>query len=242
MNARFAMGALALLLVAADATQARAQDISGEAAVGLASKYVWRGLVIDNEPSLQPSVSLSSRGFTLGFWGNLELTDWNNANYERPGRGRFREIDLTMEYAQDAWWAGVGDYHFPGTGWERWQEFYAGYSFDAPGSPWISLAWGEKSGTSATVGLSHSFAAGSRSLDANLEVSWSDRTATDFFYGHRTSGFTDAMFSIGTEIDAGRGFVLTPRLHASTLLSSHLLEGEPRRSNVWASLELRFSF
>jgi hypothetical protein len=211
--------------------------------VAVTSKYVWRGLVVDNEPGLETTFKLSARGFTLGFWGNLELTGWNDPNYERPGRGRFREIDTTLEYARDAWWVGVGDYQFPGTGFERWQEFYAGYGWEEVcGSPWVSVAWGEDSGTSATLGLSHTFMAGGRSFDAGLEVSWSDRKAGTFLFGHEGSGFTDAVLSVGTTIEAGRGWVFEPRIYASTLLNSHILEGEPRRSNVWVSLGFRYSF
>ena len=51
------------------------------------SQYVWRGIVANPDPVLQPSLSASILGFNVGFWGNVDLTDIYGK------KGEFTEID-----------------------------------------------------------------------------------------------------------------------------------------------------
>jgi hypothetical protein len=232
-----------VVLVVGGAGVAGAQDIPREAGSGFSTRQVWQGLEIDNEAQVQSCLRLSAGEFTLGFWGSHErsgMDDWSN---EWPGRGRFRALDRTFEFAQDAWWLGIADHQFPGTGWERWQEACAGYTWEGLcGSPSICFAWGEKSGASATLELSGSFMAFGQSFAADFELTWSDARSNFFNFGDAGSGLTNPVFSIGTEIDAGQGWVMTPRLYASPLLNLRILEEEPRLTNVWVSLGFRYSF
>jgi len=48
--------------------------VSISANVDLMSRYVWRGIDIGHAPSIQPELSATWKGFTLGTWGAFKLT------------------------------------------------------------------------------------------------------------------------------------------------------------------------
>ena len=71
--------------------------------VDLMSRYVWRGTDFGASPSIQPGVSYSLKGFTLGAWGAFTT---NN-----PG---VQEVDLYLSYSiKDMFSITVTDYFFP---------------------------------------------------------------------------------------------------------------------------------
>ena len=64
--------------------------------------YVWRGLMLSNSPSVQPSMSLSYNGFSLGTWASYSI---NPAD--------FQEVDLFLTYTTGNFTVGVNDYYNP---------------------------------------------------------------------------------------------------------------------------------
>lgn len=73
------------------------------------SRYVWRGTQFGGtSPSLQPSASLSCKGWELGAWGAYSLGG-NNAG---------QEFDLYLSYtfAKDQFSLALTDYFFPNEG------------------------------------------------------------------------------------------------------------------------------
>ncbi len=47
--------------------------ITGSVTMDYYNRYVWRGQYLDRDEVLQPGVSLSAKGFTVGYWGNWDL-------------------------------------------------------------------------------------------------------------------------------------------------------------------------
>ncbi|GHV02076.1 hypothetical protein FACS1894159_10660 [Bacteroidia bacterium] len=99
------------------ATTVKAQDDSGvkiEAGADVVSSYVWRG-VYQTGLSVQPGVTASLAGVSLGAWGSADL-----------GSG-FKEFDLSLSYGiggfsvglTDYWWQGQGSAYF--TKWYDYQ-------------------------------------------------------------------------------------------------------------------------
>ncbi len=92
-----------------------AQDenrLSTSVTIDAASKYIWRGFNVVDDAVLQPGVSVSAYGFTVGYWGNMDLTDINGEEHE------FTEHDYYASYGYDMGSAGaieVGTifYYFP---------------------------------------------------------------------------------------------------------------------------------
>ncbi len=251
METRAFAGALLLGLVVSGSAQ-DSRKIETELTLDFSSKYVWHGLNLVNDPVFQPGISFSSSGFTVSFWGSMELTNWNEPNYTRKPAGRFCEIDTSVEYAgqlgQTGWNVGIIDYQYPGTGIERYREWFAGVSFDSAwGSPSISVNTGNNghTGTYATLGLSQSVPArigSAEALDFAMELIYGDSRCNRFLYGHDGATFTDVHLTASAEFAMGKGWTLNPTLHYSTLLHSALLRGEPRRSNVWVSCSVGIKF
>jgi hypothetical protein len=146
------------------------------------------------------------------------------------------------------WNVGIVEYQYPGTGFERYREWFAGVSFDeAWGAPYMTVYTGNNAttGSYATVGLSHSLPVHfgkTEAIDLGVELTYGDARCNRFLYGWDGSTFTDILLSAGAEFDLGRGWTLTPTLNYSTLLHSKLLAGAPRRSNVWAAFSFGFKF
>lgn len=61
--------------------------------VDLMSRYVWRGLDLDNGLSLQPTLEFSKGNLTVGAWGNLPLA--SGAEHKA-----FKEVDFYAYYSK----------------------------------------------------------------------------------------------------------------------------------------------
>lgn len=87
------------------------------AAAALASSYVWRGQVYNNDFVFQPQITLSHYGVSLNVWGNYNLagTDSNGVSDD------FSEIDISLAYdlpfgiSDMAFTVGAIHYTFPNT-------------------------------------------------------------------------------------------------------------------------------
>ena len=82
------------------------------------SRYVWRGIMINDAPNVQPSITMSIGGFQLGLWGSSTLSKTNTTddNYAFS-----HEVDLSAGYCHElASGLAIGvvatDYYFPNAG------------------------------------------------------------------------------------------------------------------------------
>lgn len=83
------------------------------------SSYIWRGLKFGNGPAFQSKIELTSGGFTLGAWGNINTNSGNDAG-ENPEAFK---ADLYTSYSFPfGLTLGVNDYYFGGN--------YLGVSFN----------------------------------------------------------------------------------------------------------------
>lgn len=48
-------------------------DVSVGGTLDFWDKYVWRGQYLDRDAVLQPGVSISAKGFTVGYWGSFDM-------------------------------------------------------------------------------------------------------------------------------------------------------------------------
>ena len=116
------------LLMAGMLTVAAAQDVTapgdgeedsegwleGSAELGFLTGYLWHGMLINDEPVAQPSLTLEAFGFGCNIWGNYDFTD--NYSEEAPA---FTEVDYTLSYSFDlapfAFSVGYSHYDYPNT-------------------------------------------------------------------------------------------------------------------------------
>ena len=80
-----------LMLFAGTCFVPTAQAQSVDLGADIMSRYVWRGTDFGNSAAIQPSLSFSSGGFTVGAWGSFDLSPTNGS--------AVNENDLYASYA-----------------------------------------------------------------------------------------------------------------------------------------------
>lgn len=76
---------------------AQALAVNGRVGMEARSAYVWRGLTRTDGVVLDPAVDVKMGGFTFGFWGNVDIEDYNDID----DQGLFSETDITLSYDLD---------------------------------------------------------------------------------------------------------------------------------------------
>jgi hypothetical protein len=66
----------------------------------IVSTYIWRGIVSDQSPNIQPGLSATLGGFTLGAWASNNFT------------GTYKEVDLYASYNYKRFTCTVTDYQW----------------------------------------------------------------------------------------------------------------------------------
>lgn len=120
MKTKLKMTALALLATAMPFT-AKAQDkVEASVGVDLVSGYIWRGQDLGGV-SLQPSASLSYKGFSLEAWGSVGIESKDD-----------KELDLTVGYENGGFSLSVTDYWFnSGPGYFHYGARNTAHTFEA---------------------------------------------------------------------------------------------------------------
>ncbi len=91
MKSRLLLGPLvAMLLTVLTATPAVALD--GSLDLSVQSAYIWRGMVLNDKPVFQPSLSLSGGPWSASIWSNINLTSDNGY------KGQASEMDYWVAY------------------------------------------------------------------------------------------------------------------------------------------------
>lgn len=108
-----------------------------EAEVPVYTKYVWRGMNLVDDAVLQPNLEIALLGFTLGAWGNMDLTDINGT------KGKFTEGDYKLGYKLELaiieLGAGFLHYSYPKHHFEDTTEFYLGAEVNVLLSPSLTV-------------------------------------------------------------------------------------------------------
>jgi hypothetical protein len=72
----FSVAACLAALTALGASPAGAQDgVTVSVGVDVVSRYIWRGIDAADAPSMQPAVTLSVQGLSVGAWGSYSLSN-----------------------------------------------------------------------------------------------------------------------------------------------------------------------
>ena len=83
---------------------AGAQDkVEASFGADVVSNYVWRGQDLGNA-AVQPSLSVTYKGLSLGVWGSYGLVDSDDT----------KELDFTASYSSGGFTVAVTDYWFSG--------------------------------------------------------------------------------------------------------------------------------
>ena len=164
LNTLLAVLVLAVVL----ATPALAAiEVSGSAYVGYFDKYLWRGIDLSGgSPVVQGGVNLSTSGFTLSYWTNIQTKD-DEITYFDPAvtveGGNATETDITIDYTFspiDKLKVSVGNIWYALEGVDT-KEAYLGLALDVPLAPVVKAYYdydqSEENGLFYTAAVSHSF-------------------------------------------------------------------------------------
>ncbi len=110
-----------------------------------AERFVWRGMPLNEESVIQPSVTISKDGFGLNVWGNMDLTDWGEEAGYGDESGRFTELDYSGYYETSVgpvnMGGGYATYTYPNQdelGLSSTTEAFLSLGLDVPLSPTVT--------------------------------------------------------------------------------------------------------
>jgi uncharacterized protein (TIGR02001 family) len=111
---KYAVLAMAALAVTAGSAFAEGEAFQVETEVGVLSHYVWRGVVVDERPTMQGNITVSHEsGFFADVWANYALSE----SSDFTDKAELNEVDYTLGYASTYenidYSAGMIIYSFP---------------------------------------------------------------------------------------------------------------------------------
>lgn len=220
------------------------------AALDVNSAYVWRGMTFNDGAVLQPSLDVSTNGFGINVWGNLDMDDYDGA----LDSGEFSEIDLTLSYS---WSMGSVDstvgyieYLFPTTdagGAEGTREIYLSLGMGLPAgfSAALDLYYDidEVEEFYGVLGLGYSYAINEKlGLDAGASIAW----AGDEYCGDGDAGLYDYTLSLSLSYALTEAFSIGANLvYVDSLDDDNLVDiddGGPLDVNTYFGVSLSYSF
>ncbi len=103
-NCMMVLAAITLAFIAGRASAGELmEDLDVSSSVDFASHYMFRGAAIVDDPVLQPAASLSYKGFSFDFWGNMDLTG------DTVDGAEFNELDFIWGYSTDLGFLAFGN-------------------------------------------------------------------------------------------------------------------------------------
>ncbi len=212
------------------------------------SKYVWRGILVTDDPVLQPSITFAFKGFSFNIWANMDLTSVNGNNDE------INEVDYTLDYSGDAgpigYSVGAIYYDFPNTDFAATTEVYAGVGLDVPLSPTLTVYRDvdEVDGFYVTLDVSHSFEnvvifseTAGMGIDLGAQIAWGDDDYNDGYFG-AGSGFNAVTLTAGLPIAIGDHLSITPGVNYTYLIDSEIRDAVEDENNFWAGVGVGLAF
>jgi len=180
--------------------------------IAVVSKYVWRGFELsDDSMVIQPSITVSHKGFSFNLWGNLD-TDFYTTN-----DSDFNETDMTLSYATGLGPIGLdmGYIYYALEGADT-EEIYLSMGIDTVLSPSLTVYrdFDEFQGWYINLGISHSIdISDGMTLDLGGSVGYMSVDDTTY------SEFHDGLISVGLTIPMSKYITFSPGISYSFGLS-----------------------
>ena len=248
----------ALLMISAvmltNPATVKAQDssVSVEASLDFYNIYLWRGLLLTDDPVFQPYVGVSFEAgpvtITPNIWGNMDLGDAND------NEGEFNEIDYAIDFSGDisdtvSYSAGALWYTFPDTDFDDTLELYVGLYFGVPLNPGVTLYWDviEAEGVRIQFDVGESIPlveddSMAVSLDLGASIAIGDQNFNEFYYGTDDAAFTDFSLSAGLPIAFGDNLSITPTITQSWLVDSDISDASDDSANFLYGVSVGLAF
>ena len=196
---------------------------AASAGVSFLSQYIWRGYELSKDSLvIQPSATLSYKGFSFNLWGNLDTDTYSGPN---KGKSKWNETDMTVAYdiSFGPVGIGVGYVYYAMDSAEDTQEFYVSIGGDMLLAPTLTVYRDvdEYCGWYFSLGISYSFDLPHEiTLDLAGSVGYyiSDNDSIVDYDNvldpttSRFKNFQDGLVSVGLTIPFLKYFAATPMI------------------------------
>lgn len=193
-------------------------DVS--AGAGVLSKYVWRGVILTDDPVVQPWVTVGAKGLSLNLWSNVDLGDVNGHS------GDFTELDYTLDYTVAVkslkLSAGAVHYTFPNTEYDPTTEIYLGVGTSLPCSPSLKIYQDVDlvEGTYVSLSGARSIPLGCTSIDISGALGFGSGKHNEFYYyTPDAGGIADFLLSASVPFTIAEKYTVAPNLTFTSLLN-----------------------
>ncbi len=225
--------------------------INVDAEVSGVSKYIWRGMEVNEDFVIQPSITASVGPVSFNVWGNMDTTDYGEEAGYGDESGEFTEIDLTFDYSYSykivTLNLGIINYTFPNSVGESTYEGYLSIGLNTFLSPTLSLYYDfdEINGFYGNFGISHSFNFSKIvSLDLSTSIGYGDSDFNKGYFGENSSGFVDFNLGTSLNIKVNKYITITPFINYSSIIDDDLRakDAYEDNDNLYGGLTISASF
>ena len=140
---------LTLVMIGITAETISAQHLSLSAGGDIVSRYIWRGINVNDQVNIQPYITFNYGDFSLGTWGSYGLSHLNSSDKDYALQAEFDTwLSLTFVHTKTVNVTAIfTDYFFPNNG-KKFSNFHNYDNPDGPGAHTIEagliLAGGEE--------------------------------------------------------------------------------------------------
>lgn len=214
----------------------------------VASRYMFRGVVLDKNPVIQPSLRVEEplAGGTLGagLWSNFELSN------DRGLENHFTEYDTTLDYSRTLgridFSAGASRYEYPNTDVSGSTELFATLAVNGLALTPAFEAWydcDQVDGAYCNFNLSRDFElAEDWTVSAVAGLGWMDDAMAASFFGVKKSGLSDGLLQATLQHPLGDHVTISAVAAASRVLGSDYRDSVTQPDNVWFALGATVTF
>ncbi|MCX7913238.1 MAG: hypothetical protein N2511_01490 [Thermodesulfovibrionales bacterium] len=244
------------------------EKTSGNVSVGLFNRYVFRGYELSSGSIvIQPSVSVSYKGFSISYWGNIDTYERATQSFipDRPGSKSFNESDLTLSYTLIIDKLSLtGGYIYYGTKYAaETEELFLGIGYDIVTKPTLTVYRDISSYPGTYINLSFS-----HSIEILKEITFDFGASFGYFKGEdsywrtydgnskeyvgkKYNAFHDGKVQMGLTIPIAKNLTLLPVVQYWFPLSGkakRIINGNPYNPNghldntFVSGINLNFSF
>lgn len=244
------------------------EKVTGSVSLGAYNRYIFRGYELSSDSVvIQPSITLSYKGFSLNYWGNIDTNEKGTQSFvpDRPGRKSFNESDLTLSYTHSFGPLSLtGGYIYYGTKYtDETEEVFLSASYDIISKPTLTIYRDISTypGTYVNLSFSHSFEV-YKDITLDLAASfgyfkgddnyWKTyESSTGDYTGKKYSGFHDGKLQAGFTIPVMKNLTVQPVVQYWFPLSNkakRIVDGSSYNPNghlddTWvAGIGITFSF
>lgn len=176
------------------------QELGLETDIKFVSAHVWRGMILNEEPCIQPSVIATTGDASINVWGTWDLTSVSNAS----ARTRMDvALDYTLQSGRHMFIPGLTSYIYHDASYSRQKDTFEvslDYVLDVLLLPSISINYdfGQIDGFYFTAGVAHSFDLIENKwfLDLKADVGAGDSKYVDYNFHSDSSNLEELSASL----------------------------------------------